>query len=95
MIVIGDDWGIQADSNQYAVFRKRHNKKTGEDIWGPVTYHTSLPEAVKSLVRRIDRLSLVDKDMTLSEAIHKLEDNHMKFKVLIEEAFPNIEVKLK
>lgn len=95
MILIGNTWAITADSNQYAVCKKSINKKTGEVSYSAVTYHTTLVEAVKSLAKRIDRLSLVDGEMTLNEALRKLEDNHMKLKVLIEEAVPEIEVKLK
>ncbi len=95
MIKIGDDWGIIASSKQFSVCKKTIDKKSGEEYYAPKTYHTSIQDALKSLARRIDRLSLIDEDMSLNEAIRRLEDNHMKLKVLIESAIPDIEVKVK
>ncbi len=95
MIVIGDEWAITADSHAYAVCKKVVHKKTGKIIYAPKTYHSSLEKALLALTRRLDRLSLVDEDLTLAEAIKKLDENHMKLKVLIEGAIPSVEVKLK
>jgi hypothetical protein len=100
MILINDNWAITTDSNSYNVCKKIFNtdKETGEKkvAWSPVTYHSSLQDAIKALVKRFDRIALkTDEEMTLQDAIKVLEENHMKMKVLIEGAVPDIEVKLK
>lgn len=91
MIIINDDYGVQADTNCYSVVKKYiagpdtkdKTKTPGEPYWLPIaSYHGTLHGALKAVIRRLQRESANGPDMTLKQAyaaFKAIENDVMRF----------------
>jgi hypothetical protein len=87
MIKIGEDYGINSDSNGYWLMRKviaqndTFNKKgeplrkAGEELMITMnSYHADVTGCVDKLIKILQRAEVADNDMTLGEAAEKFRE---------------------
>lgn len=77
MIVIDDNYGIETDSfGNYSLFRRKtvkSGKNAGEEIKDYIGHFNSLKGAVKTYVRDRFNSETQDLDISLMDAVKKLE----------------------
>lgn len=81
LIRVNKKYGIIVSSTDYNVcqFRtvkgeKKMSDRVGEEYYTPVSYHGSLQDALNKIVKYTIRDSVKDGDMTLNEAIERIEN---------------------
>ena len=103
MIRVNETYGILLSNTDYSVVRIR--KKTDEDgnikydedgeameYNQPLTYHDSLIKALQRIVKFTVRDAVKDGDMTLSEAVTRIQTALDKLTEEIENAVPDVKV---
>lgn len=77
MIKVTDKLFIDADENCYIV--KKYlgdSKKDGAPQYAALTYHSYLHEALGSVLNRLERSSVSENNMTLTETLEKFKTLH-------------------
>lgn len=103
MIRVNETYGILLSNTDYSVVRIR--KKTDEDgnikydedgeameYNQPLTYHDSLIKALERIAKFTVRDAVKDGDMTLSEAVTRIQTALDKLTEEIENAVPDVKV---
>lgn len=101
MIQVTDKYSIDVRGYaNFVVYEKKESQSQRERkdrTWGNPTYYTKLEEALRNVMYRNQADALMDKDVTLSEAIQIIqkanqsieEEIHQAF-VLAQETMPNV-----
>ncbi len=95
MIRVNEKYGILVSNTDYSVVRIR--KKTDEDgkpmeYNQPLTYHDSLIKALQRIGKLTVKDAVKDGDMTLSEAVTRIQTALDKLTEEIENAVPDVKV---
>lgn len=93
MIKLSNGYVITADPACYTLNKTgtTTSKKTGEkkECLNQLSYHSTVENALKSLVGREQRKAVVDKDMSLSEAISEFKSIREHWERELKEALAN------
>lgn len=73
MIKVTEEYFIDADSYCYTVKKLGYDKKNDEVRYDALTYHSHLHEALGSILNRLQRSSVSDNDMSLTETLEKFK----------------------
>lgn len=96
MIRVNERYGILVSNTDYSVVRIRTktDKETGktEEYNAPLTYHDSLVKALERIAKLTVRDAVKDGDMTLSEAVERIQTALDKLSKEIEDAVPDVKV---
>ena len=96
MIRVNETYGILVSNTDYSVvrIRKKTNEETGktEEYNAPLTYHDSLIKALERIAKFTVRDAVKDGDMTLSEAVTRIQTALDKLTEEIELAVPDVKV---
>ena len=92
MIKVNDVYGIQPSTTDYAVVRFGINRKTGEPTSQYLTYHASIEGALNRIVSLTISETVRGCDVTLSEAVDRIECALEKLRKEIELAVPSVKV---
>jgi succinate dehydrogenase/fumarate reductase-like Fe-S protein len=96
MIRVNETYGILLSNTDYSVVRIRTktDKKTGkvEEYNIPLTYHDSLIKALERIAKFTVRDAVKDGDMTLSEAVTRIQTALDALTEEIENAVPDVKV---
>lgn len=76
---------IDADENQYTVKRYLGTDKDGEIVWRYLSYHQTLKEALKSIIRHKQYQVIMDGDFTLAQALEEFKKIDDEFSSLLED----------
>ena len=101
MIQVTDKYSIDVRGYaNFVVYEKKESQSQRERkdrTWGNPTYYTKLEEALRNVMYRNQADALMDKDVTLSEAIqiiqkanHSIEEEIHQAFVLAQETMPNV-----
>ncbi|MFA7255977.1 MAG: hypothetical protein WC047_00165 [Kiritimatiellales bacterium] len=78
MIRLGNEYGITADGNGYAVEQIRvtgpESKEPGKEYTTPISYHATVDKCIKAIIGRMCRGAVAECDMTLGEAAEKFRE---------------------
>lgn len=92
MIRVNECYGIQPSTTDYAVVRFGVNRKTGEETSQYLTYHATVTGALNRIVSLTISECVRGCDMTLSEAVDRIECALANLKKEIELAVPDARV---
>lgn len=96
MIRVNEKYGILVSNTDYSVvrIRKKTDKETGktEEYNTPLTYHDSLIKALERIAKLTVKDAVKDGDMTLSEAVTRIQTALDRLTEEIENAVPDVEV---
>lgn len=73
MIKVTKDLYIDADVYGYQVKKFTGYDKENNPQYASLTYHSSVVEALDAILKRLQRLSVSENDMTLMEALDKFK----------------------
>lgn len=70
MIKLENNWEIDSDGMQYILHQFTGNTdKEGRKVYRDTTYHVSVEKALESLIRKKQRETVAENEMSLQEAI--------------------------
>ena len=93
LIMIDDKYGISVDSIDYSLRKVSISAKTGKPRQDTISYHGSVQGCLKNYMNEIIHDSLEsDKDITLREAIARIEAAMDKVYTIITGAFPEYDI---
>ena len=96
MIRVNNTYCINVDPLNYIVCKDAHKKdKHGRDVMNVVGYLETLSKALEFIIKRSDSDVLTTaEEISLREAIDRLDKNHSEMVELIRQAVPNVHVNL-
>ena len=74
---------------------RRAKKKNGENYFQNISYHNSLESVFKALGRRMSVDALKSGSQTIPQAIQTISESNSRLEKLIEDSFPEFEVRKK
>ena len=93
LIMIDDEYGISVDPIDYSLRKIVKSEKTGKIRQETVGYFSSIRNCLKAYMRETMHDCLKSsKDITLKEAINRIEDASAMVYGIINDAFPEFEV---
>ena len=99
LIRINKKYGIVVSSTDYCVCQfniikgiKKASDRVGEEVIKPLTYHSSLVDALNKIVKLTVRDSCRKGEISLKEAVNNIDNSLNELKELIELAVPNVKV---
>ena len=102
MIRVNEKYGIVPSATDYAVVKIRTTDKSGEIKYDkdgnvietntPLSYHDSIVMALRKVAKFTARDAVRDGDMTLSEAVTRIQTALDKLTEEIENAVPDVKV---
>ena len=92
MIKVNNYYGIQPSATDYAVVRFGTNRTTGEPTSQYLTYHATLTGALNRIVSLTVSETVRGCDVTLSEAVDRIQTALDELKKDIEKAVPSVKV---
>lgn len=94
MIILDENYAIDADAFQYILKRKYRgkNRKTGEPVEGYTNkgYYTRLNTALAAYSDELDREIVQSGSMSLTDALNAILESREQVKQLIREALPEV-----
>ena len=93
MIKVKGNYYIDADTYCYMVRKFTGYDKENEPQYTTLTYHSSLNEALESILKRLERSLVSENDMTLSDALEKFKELKNEFIELLDIVRENESVK--
>lgn len=88
MIKLRDGWQIVTDEKNYVLQQEliaKEGKYKGETYLSVPSYYSSLKQALKALMQYYQMQSIMDGEITLSEAFKRLSAVHDEFEPLLHE----------
>lgn len=64
--------------------KRQIDKKTGQKIYSPISYHGSLASCINAALGEVQRKKMSEKDYTLKEAVDQLSQIQRQFIIILE-----------
>ena len=96
MIRLNDTYGIEVDDLSYTLVKisiNKSGKHIGEESKKPLGYYRTLVQALESFCRKTTSDELQKGDMTLTEALKRIQKTNEELRRTINAAVPEVSVK--